>query len=311
MEPNGLQDNALAVTTAMLKAGVKLSGVNIMAMDFSAAPKGMYPAITSALDNTHRQLTSLFRASKLSSAQVWNHIGATVMIGQNDVDGQIVTVNDAKGVAAYATSHHLGRVSMWSLNRDIQCGSQFARVGVHSNVCSGTTQTPLEFSKVLGSLKGSVPVNTPEASASPSGRGGGGGVVVDDPAHVPFPIWNPTASYPTGYKVVRQGYVYQSKWYNTGVDPAADATSASPWQVVGPVLATDRPPVIPTLAPGTYPAWSSTTAYQQGEKVLRDGLPYKAKYYTKGDDPSAVLENPAGSPWQALYTIPGEPVAGT
>jgi chitinase len=310
VEPNGLQPNALAVTNAMLKAGVQLAGVNVMAMDFTSAPKGMYPAITSALNETHRQLTSLFRGSGLTSAQVWNRMGATVMIGQNDVAGQIVTVDDAKGVAAFANSQHLGRVSMWSLNRDSQCGSQFALVGVHSNTCSGTSQTPLEFSKALGALKGSVPVNLPviNPSATPIPRGAGG-VVVDNPAHVPFPIWNPVASYPTGYKVVREGYVYQAKWYNTAVDPAADSSSASPWQVIGPVLPGDHPPVIPTLAPGTYPTWSGTVAYAQGAKVLRDGLPYKAKYYTKGDDPSTVLTNPAGSPWQALYTIPGEPPA--
>ena len=76
------------------------------------------------------------------------------------------------------------------------------------------------------------------------------------------------------------------------------------------MLPGDHPPVIPTLAPGTYPDLvAGTVAYAQGQKVLRDGLPYQAKYYTKGDDPSAVLTNPAGSPWQALYTIPGEPPA--
>ncbi len=311
VEPDGLQPNALAVTSEMLKAGVKISGVNIMAMDFTSAPKGMYPAITASLNATHGQLTSLLRGSGLSSAQVWNRIGATVMIGQNDVAGQIVTVDDAKGVAAFANTEHLGRVSMWSLNRDSQCGSQFALVGVHSNTCSGTSQTPLEFSKILGALKGSAPVNLPIANPSASAEPrGSGGVVVDNPAHVPFPIWNPVASYPTGYKVVRQGYVYQAKWYNTGTDPAANSSSSSsPWQVIGPVLPSDHPPVIPTLAPGTYPTWSGTVAYQQGQKVLRDGLPYKAKYYTKGDDPSAVLTNPAGSPWQALYSIPGEPPA--
>ncbi|HEX4429032.1 MAG TPA: chitinase [Frankiaceae bacterium] len=313
VEPDGLQSDALNVVKAMLDNGVALAGVNVMAMDFTlnaTAPQGMYAAITGALNGTHRQLTSLLRAEKLTSAQIWNRIGATVMIGQNDVAGQIVTVSDAKGVASFARAEHLGRVSMWSLNRDSQCGSQFARIGVHSNTCSGTSQTSLEFSKVLGSLTGSVSPNvpTPAASASPAQRENGN-TVVDDPAHVPFPIWNPLASYPSGYKIVREGYVYQAKWYNTGVDPAAATqdSSAAPWQVVGPVLASDHPPVIPTLAAGTYPKWSPTVAYKQGQKVLRDGLGYQAKYYTQGDDPAEVLTNPSGSPWKALYTIPGEP----
>jgi chitinase len=309
VEPDGLQHDALNVVKTMLDNGVALAGVNVMAMDFTTAPRGMYSAITGALDGAHSQLTTLMRAQNLTSGQIWNRMGVTVMIGQNDVAGQIVTVADAKGVASFARSHHLGRVSMWSLNRDSQCGSQFARIGVHSNTCSGTAQTTLEFSKVLGSLTGSVNENLPVPAASPApAQRPNGSTVVDDPAHAPFPIWNPLASYPIGYKIVREGYVYQAKWYNTGVDPAAAADSSSaPWQVLGPVLPGDHPPVIPTLKPGTYPTWSPTVAYRQGQKVIRDGLGYQAKYYSQGDDPAQVLTNPSGSPWKALYTIPGEP----
>jgi chitinase len=311
VEPNGLQSNALAVTAQMLTAGVQLSGVNIMAMDFTSAQGGMSAAISSALSETHSQLTALYRGANLTSAQVWNRIGVTIMIGQNDVAGQNVSVSDANQVVAFANAQHLGRVSMWSLNRDTQCGSRFARIGVHSNTCSGTSQKQFEFSQVLGALTGTVPANVPAANPSASAPADPGGIVVDDPAHAPFPIWNPGASYPGGYKVVRQGYVYQAKWYNTALDPAAASASSSdtPWQVVGPVLASDHPPVLPTLAAGTYPAWLPTVAYPEGQKVLRNGLPYQAKYYGQGDDPVAVMINPAGSQWKALYTIPGEPVA--
>ena len=112
-----------------------------MAMDFTLSPEGDVPGDHVGALNEHPppadQPASAARTSP--PAQVWNRIGATVMIGQNDVAGQIVTVDDAKGVAAFARSQHLGRVSMWSLNRDSQCGSQFARIGVHSNTCSGTS----------------------------------------------------------------------------------------------------------------------------------------------------------------------------
>lgn len=231
------------------------------------------------------------------------------MIGQNDAAGQLLTIEDAQRVASFASEHGLARVSMWSLNRDSQCGTQFARVGVHSLTCSGTSQTRLGFSQVFGALTGSVHVREPEVAA-PGPAAPDADSAVDDPAAVPFPIWNPEASYPTGYKVVREGYVYQARWSSSMVDPAADATDPgqTPWQIVGPVLPTDRPPVLPTAAPGTYPDWAADTAYRQGEKVLRDGLPYQAKYYSQGNDPAAVLTNPAGSPWKALYTIPGEPV---
>ena len=64
----------------------------------------MYAAITGALQGTHRQLTTLLRAQNLTSGQIWNRMGVTVMIGQNDIAGQIVTVQDAKGVASFARS---------------------------------------------------------------------------------------------------------------------------------------------------------------------------------------------------------------
>lgn len=311
VDTDGLQGDALAVVRAFLAAGVDLAGVNVMTMDFRAAPDGMPAAVTSALQETHRQLTAVYRSSgtRLSSEQVWRRTGATVMIGQNDAAGQILSIPDAQAVAAFATAQGLGRLSMWSQNRDSQCGAQFARVGVHSLTCSGTAQTHLGFSQVFSAFTGSVDGSTePEPSAGPAAAPGAG-TAADDPAHSPFPVWSPEASYPSGYKVVREGNVYQAKWVTSMADPAADAADPgqTPWRVVGPVLPTDRPPVLPTMAPGTHPDWDATTAYRQGEQVLRDGLPYQAKYYTQGDDPAAVLLSLGSSPWRALYTVPGEP----
>ncbi len=43
VEPNGLQSNALKVVRQTMKAGVAISGVNVMAMDFTADPEGDVP----------------------------------------------------------------------------------------------------------------------------------------------------------------------------------------------------------------------------------------------------------------------------
>jgi chitinase len=40
------------------------------------------------------------------------------MIGQNDIQGERFTVTDAQGLLSFASHAHLGRVSLWSLNRD-------------------------------------------------------------------------------------------------------------------------------------------------------------------------------------------------
>jgi chitinase len=175
---------------------------------------------------------------------------------------------------------------------------------VHSNTCSGTEQEDLQFSKVFAGFTGSVThgVNSSSLVTSPSPST----PVVDNPATSPYPIWQATRPYVKGYKVVRLGEIYEAQWYTQGDDPAAQEAN-SPWQLIGPVLPGDQAPTTTTLAPGTYPVWSPTTAYTQGQKVLYDGLPYAAKWYNQATSPGAEDANPSSSPWQPLFTVPGEP----
>jgi chitinase len=79
------------------------------------------------------------------------------MIGQNDIDDEVFTIDDAVGLASYAVERGLGRVSTWSINRDQPCGASFADVAVHSNTCSGVEQEPLEFAAVFTALPGRAP----------------------------------------------------------------------------------------------------------------------------------------------------------
>ena len=72
---------------------------------------------------------------------------------------------------------------------------------------------------------------------------------------------------------------------------------------------TDRAPEIPKLPAGTYPEWSPTKVFKAGAKVLYQGLPYQASWYTQGDVPGGTGDNGSLSPWKALYRIPGEPSA--
>jgi chitinase len=309
VEPNGLQTNGLAVVTSMIQAGVDLAGINDMTMDFEGPEPDMYAPVRSALESTHSQLVRMYHAYgiKLTSAQVWNRMGATVMIGQNDTPGEVFTLGDGRELASFARQQHLGRVSLWSLNRDEQCGSEFAQLDVQSNTCSGTTQGSLAFSKLFSQLPGTAAATagrTTPSFTAPS--------PVENPATSPYPIWQPGAAYVSGYKVVREGYVYQAKWYTQGNDPAATAApGTSPWELVGPVLPGEHAPKLPTLPAGTYPAWSATATYQAGDKVLRDGLPYQAKYYNQGADPLAAAEGLPTSPWMPDYTVPGEPAPST
>jgi chitinase len=312
--PDGLNPDALAVVESMLDADLDLAGVNVMAMNFgvSDAAGDMRAAILSSAEATRKQISALFgRAGlRLDSDSLWRKVGVTVMIGQNDVPAEHVTVADARAVAEFAVEHGLGRVSTWSLNRDEQCGVTFAVVGTLSNTCSGVEQRPLAFTKTFDRLlqgdasahAGAVtkPDLLPEATTA----------TVDDPARSPYPIWQPEQAYREGYKVVWHQAVYIAKWYTQGQTPDAENVTAeqSAWRLVGPVLRTDRAPSIRKLPPGTHPAWSPDVAYRAGSRVLYDGLPYEAKWYTQGNVPGAAPSTDGTpSPWRPLYRVPGEP----
>ncbi|MDO9410161.1 chitinase [Patulibacter sp.] len=308
--PTGLQADAVAFVRGTLAAGIDVAGVNVMAMDFGGdAHTDMPGAITAALRASHAQLGALYaaRGRALPAADVWRRLGVTVMIGQNDVPAERLSVAGARRVAAFARQKALGRVSMWSLNRDAPCGVTFLVVGTRSNLCSGVKQEDHEFTRVLGRLAGNARAaarRTPSEAAQPRATVAS----VDDPAKSPYPVWTPAGGYTTGTKIVWHQAVWQARWFTQGATPDApvDVTN-HPWALVGPVLRGDRPPVIARSAPGTHPAWSRATAYRQGARVLKDGLPYRAAWWTKGDVPGAPPTRDGPSPWTPLYPVPGVP----
>lgn len=309
VEPDGLQRNGLEVLDAMLAARVELAGLNVMSMDFSSPPPpgtSMLGLVEDSLDAADAQLAAAFQRAgvRSSPARAWHQLGTTVMIGQNDESGERFTTADATGLVAFARRVGLERISMWSLNRDSQCGSVFSETGVSSNVCSGTPQSSLQFSHIFARLAGVAP------AVSAGGRFTTLPPQPDtNPANAPFPLWSADEPYPQGYKVVQDGEIYQAQWYNSNQDPSAQLQTGAtgPWLLIGPVLPSDHAPRIPTLAPGTYPTWSSSATYRGGQRVMLDGLGYVAKWDNEGASPAGAATDPAASPWRPLFTIPGEP----
>jgi chitinase len=308
---HGLTADGLAAVRATLEGGVSLRGVNLMIMNFGSEPGSdpdMLDLSIRALEAAHKQLTDLYLrlGVQLTSPQMWAKIGATPMIGQNDVEAERFTVDDARGLAAFAVEKGLGRVSMWSLNRDAQCRGTFTNVVVHANTCSGVAQDALSFSAVFADLPG--------AAIGGSGREsvalGSQAPIVDDPATSPYPVWRLSAQYVGGYKVVWHGVVYEAKWANQGQDPSStgDASGPTPWAVIGPVGPDEIAPVpVPTVT-GVTGKWNTATEYARGDRVLFEGLPYQARWSAQGTAPSTDYPIGPDEPWQPLFTLPGEPV---
>ncbi|MBV8259059.1 MAG: glycosyl hydrolase family 18 [Actinobacteria bacterium] len=305
--PSGLTPEGVGEIDTMIAAGVDLAGVNLLAMDFTPAPadsSAMWETVQRAATAAQRQiLTSYTRARiRLTTAEAWAKLGLTPMIGVNDDNAGVFDLQDARELLRFAQLHRIGRVSIWSLNRDTPCGPNVVSPEVVSNYCSGLGQDALAFSRVLDKLTGRPSAAAAHVTVERP-------LVADDPRTSPYPIWDSSDAYPGGYKVVWHGSVYRAKYYNQGYVPDAPVAQewSTPWLLLGPVLPGEHAPTIPTLPRGTYPAWSPRVSYRAGTRVLFHGLPYEAKWYTVGDTPEALPTVTPPSPWQPLFTIPGEP----
>ena len=148
--PTGLTADGLYAVNSAVKAGVRLGGVNIMAMDYgdSAAPNPsgkMGDYAIQAATSLQVQLKQIYAG--YTDAKLWSMVGITPMIGMNDVQTEIFDQQEAREVMAFAQQKAIGKLSFWSLNRDLQSPK-----GVLPNVdnfSSSILQTPYEFSGIF------------------------------------------------------------------------------------------------------------------------------------------------------------------
>jgi chitinase len=298
---DGLTADGVAVVDEFLAAGVPIAGVNAMTMDFTGITDSAAAAVA-ALKATHRQVRAIYadREQSLGDRTAWRMVGATPMIGQNDVPGEVFTLDDARRLREFAAEVNLGRMSMWSANRDRSCATAYVDLSVVSDSCSGVDQGDQRFGDILGEGFTGAPDGAPEAtSPAPTVRPED---ITDDPATSPYPIWNADASYPAGTRVVWRHDVYAAKWWTTHDQPddPSVAPADNPWRLIGPVLPGETPVPTLSLPEGFYPAWDATTIYQRGRRVMFDGVAYEAKWWSQGDNPAAGQADPGASPWRAL-----------
>lgn len=138
--PTGLTNDGIRILQLALDAGVVITGVNVMTMDYgdSEAPNpagkmGQYGI--QAITSLKNQLNVLYKGSK-TEAELWAMIGITPMLGVNDVSDEIFRQSDANQTLNFAKSKNIGMISMWSANRDNSAGS-------------GIAQTDNEFSLIF------------------------------------------------------------------------------------------------------------------------------------------------------------------
>lgn len=218
----GLTAEGVAAVEATLAGGVDIAGVNGMTMNFGgskSAGQSMAGAVEDAASALHRQVVAAYagRGIGLDGEQAWRKVGITPMIGQNDLPGEVFTLDDAAAVNTFALENGVGLLSMWSLNRDATCTSPLPKtVPVVQTSCSGIDQDGRSFADVLAN---GADVAVAEPSASGAAQSQVDPVVVDDPDTSPFPIWDPVGTYPAGTRVVWKREVYRAKYWTSGISP--------------------------------------------------------------------------------------------
>lgn len=100
-----------------------------------------------------------------------------------------------------------------------------------------------------------------------------------------YPAWDPSTIYDNGERVTYDGRVFEAQWWTRGDIPGASPHSA--WSEVG----------APTYCgEDVLRIWAASTVYLGGETVAHAGHQWKAKWWTRNQEPGA---SPWG-PWEDL-----------
>ncbi|NUP53916.1 MAG: hypothetical protein HOW97_42345 [Catenulispora sp.] len=152
--PSGLTPEGIGVVAAAAADGVRLSVVNVLAMDYgdwaAPSPAGKLGQFADqAAQSLHDQLKGVFPAA--SDTQLWSMVGITPMIGMNDTASEVFQISDARAVQQFAAQHHIGRLAMWSLTRDKACAQSSTWA---DPTCSSIQQGPYDFSHTFEAFAG-------------------------------------------------------------------------------------------------------------------------------------------------------------
>lgn len=142
--PSGLVASGVRTVSEFAAAGVRLSAVNVMAVDYGDKTQAMGTAAITAASATATQLGTIPTYAGLTSAQRLSLVGITPMIGLNDLPGEIFTPADATLVGQFAKPHSLASLGWWEMTRDRPCTS-----ATPSYMCSGVTSPQWTFSRAF------------------------------------------------------------------------------------------------------------------------------------------------------------------
>ena len=160
-DTGGLPGSAVTLIRGAAQAGVNVSMVNIMTMDYGtyySGGKKMGDLAVSAAQQTFNQLKGIYPSK--TDAQLWAMIGITPMIGQNDEASEIFTPADALTVTNFVKQKGVGLIAYWAAQRD--------RVGSGNlDEYSRANTRDYEYYQTFAAAKSSTPPPAPSPPPAP------------------------------------------------------------------------------------------------------------------------------------------------
>ncbi|MEV8097612.1 ricin-type beta-trefoil lectin domain protein [Kitasatospora sp. NPDC085879] len=169
VSPSGLESNSISLLNNAKSRGLDVNMVNIMTMDYGPA-MDMGQAAVNAANGLHTQLGQIWTGR--TSDQLWAMEGNTPMIGVNDTTAEVFTTGNAATLESFAASHGIQQLAFWAIGRDKACATN----GTLSDSCSGTPQSPYQFTRTFDALTGGT---TPPPAGRTGRITGYGGKCVD------------------------------------------------------------------------------------------------------------------------------------
>jgi chitinase len=156
------------------------------------------------------------------TATAYAHEGFSGMNGRTDA-GEYFYQADFRTVLDYATSHHMGRFTFWSLNRDRECTPPDNQK--LSGECSSVPQNAWDFAKFSVKFAGVTPPSNPPTTTPPTTPPGGVTCTAAE--------WSSSAIYVGGDQVSHDSHLWKAKWWTTNEEPGTTGQWGV-WQDEGP-----------------------------------------------------------------------------
>lgn len=143
--PTGPTDQGKRLITQAKAVGAPVDTWTIMPFDFGTPGQDMGDLSIQASEALHGLLKDTYGTD---DAATYRMQGISSMNGTTD-QSETVTTDDFKQMLDYANTHHLGRFTFWSVNRDHACPG-----GGAQSACSGIAQQDWDFTKIVAQYKG-------------------------------------------------------------------------------------------------------------------------------------------------------------